>query len=126
MAKLLVVDDSATERDHLRDMLIKAGHVVITAVSGRQGVALAQSEHPDLVFMDIVMEDLDGFHATRSLREGPETGGIPVVVVSSRNQKADKMWAQLQGAKGYVVKPYLAEEILGHVDRLTGSGRSAS
>lgn len=126
MAKVLVVDDSATERDHLRDMLIRAGHVVITATSGRQGTALAQSERPDLVFMDIVMEDLDGFHATRSLREDPGTQGIPVVVVSSRNQKADKMWAQLQGAKGYVVKPYSAEEILGHVDRLTGSGRPVS
>lgn len=126
MAKLLIVDDSVTERDHLRDMLIKAGHVVITAASGRQGMALAQSEHPDLVFMDIVMEDLDGFHATRSLREDPGTVGIPVVVVSSKNQKADKMWAQLQGAKGYVVKPYSAAEILGHVNRLAGGGGTAS
>jgi twitching motility two-component system response regulator PilH len=125
MAKLLVVDDSATERNHLRDMLIRAGHVVITATSGRQAMALAQSEHPDLVFMDIVMEDLDGFHATRSLREDPDTGGIPVVVVSSKNQKADKMWAQLQGARGYVVKPFSAEEILGHVERLAGGGRAA-
>jgi twitching motility two-component system response regulator PilH len=122
MAKLLIVEDSATERNHLRDLLIKAGHNVTTAGSGREGVALAQRERPDLVFMDIVMEDVDGFHATRALKEDPITEHIPVVVVSSKNQKADKMWAQLQGAKGYVVKPYSPEEILRHVDHLTGGG----
>ena len=126
MAKLLVVDDSATARDHLRDILVKAGHVVVTAVSGRAVVALAQGERPDLIFMDIVMEDVDGFHATRALREDPATEHIPVVVVSSKNQKADKMWAQLQGAKGFVVKPYSAEDILKQVAHLAGSGGAAS
>ncbi|MBK1723869.1 response regulator [Thiocystis violacea] len=118
MAKLLIVDDSATERDFLRDMLVRAGHVVMTANSGREGVEVAQREHPDLVFMDIVMDDVDGYHATRTLKDDPRTDSIPVVVVSSKNQKADKMWAQLQGAKGYVVKPCRSEEILKHVDEL--------
>jgi twitching motility two-component system response regulator PilH len=122
MAKLLVVDDSATERDHLQGILAKAGHVVITAESGRLGVGLAQREHPDLVFMDIVMEDVDGYQAIRSLRADPQTEHIPVVVVSSKNQKADKMWAQLQGAKGFVVKPYSAEAILRQVEQLAGGG----
>lgn len=123
MAKLLIVDDSATERDYLRDILVKSGHVVVTASSGREAVQVAHREHPDLVFMDIVMDDGDGYHATRALKEDPETGSIPVVVVSSKNQKADKMWAQLQGAKGYVVKPCTPDEILKHVSELaTGSG----
>jgi twitching motility two-component system response regulator PilH len=126
MAKLLVVDDSATERDHLREVLTKAGHIVVTAVSGREVVALAQSERPDLIFMDIVMDDVDGFHATRALRENPATVHIPVVVVTSKNQKADKMWAQLQGAKGYVIKPYPAEDVLKYVEQLTGRGAAAS
>ncbi|WP_295443101.1 response regulator [uncultured Thiodictyon sp.] len=126
MAKLLVVDDSATERDHLREVLVKAGHTVVTAVSGQAVVALAQSERPDLIFMDIVMEGVDGYHATRALREDPTTMHIPVVVVSSKNQKADKMWAQLQGAKGYIVKPYAAEEILKQIAHLLGGGAAAS
>ncbi len=124
MARLLVVEDSATDRDYLRDLLVKAGHVVMTAASGRDGVTLARRERPDLVFMDIVMDDVDGYHATRSLKEDPETGHIPVVVVSSKNQKADKMWAQLQGAKGYLVKPASAEAILRQVDELVGGGRA--
>lgn len=125
MAKLLVVEDSATDRDHLRNILVKAGHVVLTADSGREGMEMVRKERPDLVFMDIVMEDMDGYHATRAIREDPETGDIPVVVVSSKNQKADKMWAQLQGARGYVVKPCGAEEILRYVEQLAG-GRATS
>lgn len=124
MAKLLVVDDSATERDHLRDVLVKAGHIVVTAVSGRAVVELAQSERPDLIFMDIVMDGVDGYHATRALREDPATAHIPVVVVSSKNQKADKMWAQLQGAKGYIVKPYSPEEISKQVAHFAGGAAS--
>ena len=124
MAKVLVVEDSATDRDYLRDLLQKAGHAVLVAASGREGVDVAHRDPPDLVFMDIVMEDGDGYHAMRSLREDPKTTHVPVVVVSSKNQKADKMWAQLQGAKGYVVKPASAESILAHVDALLGTGRS--
>ncbi|NEV64190.1 response regulator [Thiorhodococcus minor] len=126
MAKLLIVDDSATERDFLRDMLVKAGHVVVAAASGREGVEAAKRERPDLIFMDIVMDDVDGYHATRTLKEDPETSAIPVVVVSSKNQKADKMWAQLQGAKAYVVKPCTPEAVLKHVDELAGGGGAAA
>jgi len=123
MAKVLVVEDSATDRDHLRSLLTKAGHEVMTAASGKDGVAMAREGRPDLVFMDIVMDDMDGYHATRSIRDDPETGGIPVVIVSSKNQKADKVWAQLQGASAYVVKPCAAEEILRHVAELAGGSR---
>lgn len=119
MARLLIVDDSATDRDYLQDILVKAGHVVMTASSGHQAVEVAQREQPDVVFMDIVMEDGDGYHATRALKDDPKTGSIPVVVVSSKNQKADKLWAQLQGAKGYLVKPCTSEQVLKHVDELT-------
>jgi twitching motility two-component system response regulator PilH len=121
MAKLLVVDDSATERCYLRDLLGKAGHAVVTATSGREGVQMALSERPDLIFMDVVMEDMDGYRATRALKESAQTEAIPVVFVSSKNQRADKMWAQLQGGKGYVVKPYSAEEILRQIDALLGT-----
>ena len=124
MAKLLIVEDSATDRDYLRDLLVRAGHVVMTANSGREGLSLARSEAPDLIFMDIVMDDVDGYHATRALKDDPQTVGIPVVVVSSKNQKADKMWAQLQGAKGYLVKPATAEEVLRQVDALLGAPRA--
>ncbi|EXJ14744.1 response regulator [Imhoffiella purpurea] len=120
MANLLIVEDSATDREYLLDMLRKAGHSTLVAASGGEGVEVARSQCPDLIFMDIVMEGGDGYLAIRALREDPATARIPVVVVSSKNQKADKMWAQLQGAKGYVVKPANAEVVLGYVDSLAG------
>ncbi len=122
MAKILVVEDSATDRDHLRSLLTKAGHEVLIAVSGQEGVSIAREQRPDLVFMDIVMDNMDGYNATRTMRNDPETSAIPVVIVSSKNQKADKVWAQLQGASAYVVKPCSAEDILRHVSELAYGG----
>ncbi|MBD3647172.1 MAG: response regulator [Pseudomonadales bacterium] len=105
MAKILVVDDSPTEIYQFKDMLEKLGHEVLTAENGRDGVALAQSEQPDLVLMDIVMPDMNGFQATRIICRGDKTRHIPVVIVSSKNQDTDKVWGERQGARGYLTKP---------------------
>lgn len=105
MAKILVVDDSPTEIYQFKEMLEKLGHEVLTAENGRDGVALAQSEQPDLVLMDIVMPDMNGFQATRIICRGDQTRHIPVVIVSSKSQDTDKVWGERQGAKGYLTKP---------------------
>ncbi len=112
MSKILVVDDSATEQNYLAGILENAEHHVIRASSGQEAVARSLSDRPDLIFMDVVMEDMDGFNATREILERDETRDIPVVMVTSKNQKADKVWAQMQGAKGYIVKPYSKEDVL--------------
>lgn len=112
MSKLLVVDDSPTDQNYLADILGRAGHNVVRASSGREAIERSLSEKPDLIFMDVVMEDMDGYNATRDILEREETRNIPVVMVTSKNQKADKVWAQMQGAKGYVVKPYTEAEVL--------------
>lgn len=65
-----------------------------------------------MIFMDIIMPDMDGYEATRKLNNDPVTRDIPIVFVSSKSQKADKLWAQMQGGKGYVTKPYTADKIL--------------
>ena len=105
MAKVLVVDDSATQVFQVKSMLEGHGHVVITAENGRDGVALAQQELPDIVLMDIVMPDMNGFQATRQPSKLGETQHIPVVIVSSKDQQTDKFWGERQGAKGYLTKP---------------------
>lgn len=118
MSKLLVVDDSPTDLNYISDILTKAGHNVIRATSGREALELSLREKPQLIFMDVVMEDMDGFNATREILEREETRNIPVVMVTSKNQKADKVWATMQGAKGYLVKPCTAEQVLGQVREL--------
>lgn len=112
MSKLLIVDDSPTDQNFLADILGRSGHTVIRASSGLEAIERSLAERPDLIFMDVVMEDMDGYNATREILEREETKQIPVVMVTSKNQKADKVWAQMQGAKGYIVKPYTEEEVL--------------
>ena len=105
MARILIVDDSPTEMYKLSGLLEKHGYEVLKAVNGADGVALARQEHPDLVLMDIVMPGLNGFQATRQLSKDPETQGVPVIVVTTKDQETDMVWATRQGAKGYLTKP---------------------
>ena len=109
--KIMVVDDAATDRLHLERILIDAGYQVVTVGSGREALEKAGNDRPDLVFMDIVMDDMDGYQACRKLSAGETTRNIPVVIVSSKSQKVDRIWAQRQGARGYVTKPYTADDI---------------
>ena len=112
MSKILVVDDSPTEIHQSKAMLEKMGHEVITAGNGRDGVKMAISEQPDVVLMDIVMPDMNGFQATRQIARGADTKHIPVIIVSSKNQETDKVWGQRQGAKGYITKPVDTDELV--------------
>ena len=75
------------------------------AENGEEGVELAVATHPDLILMDVVMPGMNGFQATRKLNKLPETADIPVVMVTTKNQQTDRVWASRQGAKGYLTKP---------------------
>ena len=112
MARILVVDDSPTETEAFRSVLEKNGHEVLNAENGADGVAMARQELPDLVLMDIVMPDMNGFQATRQIARGAETKHIPVILVSSQNQETDKVWGQRQGARGYITKPVNTSELV--------------
>ena len=112
MGKVLIVDDSPAELANLRTILTDAGWHSVTANNGADAIAKALAEKPSLIFMDIIMPDMDGYEACRNLQANPETKGIPVVFVSSKNQKADHMWAKMQGAKALIGKPYQASVIL--------------
>lgn len=110
--KILIVDDSQTDLLNLQKIVAKSGCHVITATSGKEAVQKARSEKPDLIFMDIIMDEMDGYSACREIVDNPETQKIPVVFVSSKQQKADEIWAQKQGGKGLIGKPYTEDQIL--------------
>ncbi len=110
--KVLCVDDSAAELNMIRQIVMNAGLEAVSATSGRDAIQLARNELPDLIFLDIVMADMDGFAVMRELHKNPETKDIPVVFVSSKSQKADLAWAKMQGAKGFVPKPVSESAIL--------------
>lgn len=115
--KVLVVDDSPAQLEHLRDIVARSGRHAVTADSGKSALTLIKSEKPDLVLLDIVMDDLDGYGACREIVQDPDTAHIPVVFVSTKNQRADKLWATKQGAQGLISKPYEEREILDVMNR---------
>jgi len=110
--KVLCVDDSAAELDLIRAIVLSANLDVVSATNGKDAIQCAHAELPDLIFLDIVMPGMDGFAVMRELHKDPATKDIPVVFVSSKNQKADQAWAKMQGAKGFIPKPVTEEAIL--------------
>ena len=113
--KVLVVDDSAAELNNIKNIIAETGLMVIAASNGKEALALAKSEQPDLIFLDIVMPEMDGFAACRELQNDIDTRHIPVVFVTQKDQKADRMWAQMQGAKAYITKPFQADELIDQI-----------
>lgn len=112
LKKVLVVDDTAAHLQQMKEIVSEAGYQVITASSGREAVERTRSEKPAMVFMDIVMDDLDGYGACREITQDSDTSEIPVVFVSTKNQRADKIWAEKQGAKDLISKPINSDEIV--------------
>ena len=118
MALILIADDSQTEIYVLKKMLEKHNHQIITAEDGLQAIEVAQNENPDLIIMDVVMPNLNGFQATRRLSKASETSHIPIIIVSSKNQETDKLWGMRQGAKGYLGKPVEEVDLIVAIDSL--------
>lgn len=110
--KVLIVDDVPTDLLNLKNVVSKTNLSVVTAMSGKEAVSKAKSEKPDLIFMDIIMDDMDGYSACREIRNDSETENIPIVFISAKNQKVDQMWAIKQGGKALVTKPYTEDQIL--------------
>lgn len=115
MKKVLVVDDAAVDLKNLEKIVSETGAIVITASSGEEAIAKAREHQPSLVLLDVNMPGLDGFSTARHLANDAQTKEIRVVFVTSKNQKADRVFAQMLGAKGYVTKPYRVEDIRSHL-----------
>jgi twitching motility two-component system response regulator PilH len=116
--KIMVVDDSATERHVFGELLTKQGFQVIFAEDGESSVTKAKVELPDLILMDVVMPGMNGFQATRAITEDPATKHIPVFIVTTKGQETDKIWGARQGAKDYIVKPVDSTDLLAKIAAL--------
>ncbi|MFO1372409.1 MAG: response regulator [Candidatus Competibacteraceae bacterium] len=117
--KILVVDDSPVDLANITNIVAEAGCLVISATNGDEAIKKAKAEQPDLIFLDIVMPNVDGYATCRTLTSDSATKDIPIVFVTSKQQKADRLWAQMQGGKGFITKPYSPDEI---VDQLKALG----
>src|SRR5690606_27772758 len=111
MARVLIVDDSPSQLMGMKRIIEKLGHEPLTAEDGALGVEIAKKELPDLILMDVVMPNLNGFQATRSISREPTTKHIPVILVTTKDQETDRMWGMRQGARAYLTKPFSEEEL---------------
>lgn len=112
MAKILVVDDSPSEMAKFRDILTRHQYEVIEAHTGDDGIQKANDFFPDVILMDVVMPEMNGFQATRKLTRDPKTSHIPVVIISTKNQETDRVWGKRQGARDYLSKPITEEALI--------------
>lgn len=116
--KVLIVDDSATDLGNLEQICVGAGYAVVTATSGKEAMAKVRSEMPDAVLLDVIMDDLNGFQVCRAITTDAATRHIPVVLVSGKGEKTDRIWGEQQGARAYITKPFTSEQILNQLAQL--------
>jgi two-component system, cell cycle response regulator DivK len=118
MAKILVVDDDARNLRLAVTVLEQAGHTVLSADNGIKGIALAQQQRPDLVFMDVQMPDMDGIVALQHLRTNPRTTSLRVIALSALAMKGDAERLLAAGFDGYFEKPIEYKSFLTAIERL--------
>jgi two-component system, OmpR family, alkaline phosphatase synthesis response regulator PhoP len=112
MKKILVVDDEPKILQLVRDYLERAGFSVHTAPNGQTALALADSEHPDLIVLDLGLPDLDGLDVTRTLRK---TTTAPIIMLTARSEETDKLIGLELGADDYMTKPFSPKELVARV-----------
>ena len=117
---ILVVDDSQTDFLYVKKILQGGGYRVEHADSGAVAIERAAELNPVCIVMDVVMPVMNGFQATRALSRNPDTAHIPIIMLSSKDQAFDKVWAERQGATDYVVKPADAKELLTKIMAVAG------
>ncbi len=115
ISKILVVDDSATERYYYLDLLTRFGYDVVTAENGEEAISKARSDPPHLILMDVIMPGQNGFQVTRAMSRDPITAHIPIIMCTSKDQDTDRFWGIKQGAKDYLVKPVNADQLISKI-----------
>ena len=113
--RVLVVEDQADNRRIVRDLLTRSGYEIIEAVTGEEGVTLAQTQHPDLILMDIQLPVIDGYEATRRIKADPALQHVPIIAVTSYALSGDDVKAFAAGCDGYIAKPFSPRVLLAKV-----------
>jgi twitching motility two-component system response regulator PilH len=121
MSKVLVIEDSVTQREMISNLLRGSGLTVIEASDGVEALDKIKDnlpDLPDLVVLDIVMPRMNGYEVCRRLKADPKTQHVPVVMCSSKGEEFDRYWGMKQGADAYVAKPFQPTELVGTVKQM--------
>jgi DNA-binding response OmpR family regulator len=118
MKKILVVDDEDDILHFLEMVLREKGYQVTTASGGHEALTRAQIDKPDLVLLDIMMPQMDGWEVLKLLRVDEETRRIPVAMLSARTEAKDRVQGLQEGAIDYICKPFSLTELLGKIEAI--------
>jgi len=122
--KILIIDDDRDCREVLKMRLELFGFHVLEAIEGGEGIELARREHPRLIFLDITMPLIDGWQVCRALKEDSRTQGIPVAIMTARDESSYQKRSFESGADAYLAKPWEATEIASILEKfMLGDGR---
>jgi DNA-binding response OmpR family regulator len=123
--KILVVDDEEDILHFLELVLREKGYDVVTAANGHEALTTAQIERPDLVLLDIMMPQMDGWEVLKLLRIDDDTAQIPVAMLSARTEAKDRVQGLQEGAVDYICKPFSLQELLVKIETIFGQGADA-
>ena len=126
MAKILLVEDNEMNRDMLSRRLIRKGHEVVMATDGQQGVAMAASEKPDLILMDMSLPLIDGWEATRQIKADAATRGVPVIALTAHAMAGEREKALAAGCDEYDTKPVDFNRLIEKIAALLAKGARAA
>ena len=121
MPRILLVEDNEMNRDMLSRRLIRRGYEVLLAVDGEQGVAMARTESPALVLMDISLPVVDGWEAARRLKADPRTRSIPIIALTAHAMTGDREKALAAGCDDFETKPVELSRLLDKIQALLGA-----
>lgn len=122
MAKILIVEDNEMNRDMLSRRLERRGFVIAMAVDGQQGVDLARSEKPDLILMDMSLPVMDGWTATRTIKDDADLRSIPVIALTAHAMEGDREKAMAAGCDDYDTKPIELPRLLEKIGKFLPNG----
>jgi CheY-like chemotaxis protein len=125
MTKILLVEDNEDNRDMLARRLQRKGYEVVLAADGQQGVEMARTASPDLILMDMNLPVLDGWDATRALKDAPDTRAIPVIALTAHAMRGDQQKALDAGCDDYDTKPIEFTRLLEKIEALLRDGKPA-
>ncbi len=119
--KVLVVDDSPTELKLVLQSLNGKGYNIVTAVDGEEALEKAMSFKPQVIVLDVILPKKNGFQVCRQLKTSPDTKDIKILMLTSKNQDADRFWGLKQGADEYISKPFEDAHFTATVAKLLGA-----
>jgi len=123
MARVVVIEDERDLQKVLEFNLRQAGHEVLTALRGREGLELARSSHPDLVILDLMLPDMSGTEICKTLKTNPRTKDTAILILTAKGEEIDRVVGFELGADDYVVKPFSVRELLLRIDAILRRGK---